>query len=358
MKDFFISYNKTDKTWAEWIAWILEEAGYSVIFQAWDFRPGKNFVLEMQRATNETHKTIILLSENYLNAIYTQPEWAAAFVDDPLGKKQKLIPIRVKECRPTGMLASLIYIDIVGLREHDAKLAILSGFGMRAKPENRPKFPSDTSSNSFLATVNATIPYPGHSKLLDQENVQDNLTINYELIPVENKSDLEKLHTFCEEIVGPHFASLEQWRDRYEKNPDTFFKILKIKRTKFEIKEELTGMFTIIPVNEIARTLLEQDQLNATTFTTEHIVSSGEEIAAVYISGVVGSTQRAKGYVISHLLNRLRQIHKKGINLIYTRPMTIDGLRLAKYYGFNPVKADLSQAEHIHKRNMLDGPLR
>jgi hypothetical protein len=26
MKDFFISYNSADKTWAEWIAWQLEEA--------------------------------------------------------------------------------------------------------------------------------------------------------------------------------------------------------------------------------------------------------------------------------------------------------------------------------------------
>ncbi len=43
-KDFFISYNGKDKDWAEWIAWQLEEAGYSVIIQVWDFRPGGNFV--------------------------------------------------------------------------------------------------------------------------------------------------------------------------------------------------------------------------------------------------------------------------------------------------------------------------
>ena len=48
MKDFFISYTKTDKAWAEWIAWTLEAAGYSTVIQAWDFRPGSNFVLEMQ----------------------------------------------------------------------------------------------------------------------------------------------------------------------------------------------------------------------------------------------------------------------------------------------------------------------
>ncbi len=32
-KDFFISYNGADQRWAEWIAWQLEEASYSVILQ-------------------------------------------------------------------------------------------------------------------------------------------------------------------------------------------------------------------------------------------------------------------------------------------------------------------------------------
>ena len=81
MKDFFISYTKADKAWAEWIAWTLEEAGLSVIIQAWDFRPGGNFVLDMQRAASETEKTIVVLSPAYLEAEYTQPEWAAAFAE-------------------------------------------------------------------------------------------------------------------------------------------------------------------------------------------------------------------------------------------------------------------------------------
>jgi TIR domain len=33
-KDFFISYNSADARWAEWIAWTLEQAGYSTILQA------------------------------------------------------------------------------------------------------------------------------------------------------------------------------------------------------------------------------------------------------------------------------------------------------------------------------------
>ena len=78
-RDFFISYNSQDRKWAKWIAWELEEAGYSVFIQAWDFLPGRNFVLDMQRAASQSRRTIVVLSEDYLNARFTQPEWATSF---------------------------------------------------------------------------------------------------------------------------------------------------------------------------------------------------------------------------------------------------------------------------------------
>jgi predicted ATPase len=56
---FFISYTSADRVWAEWIAWQLEEAGYQVKIQAWDFSPGGNFVVEMQKATVECERDVI-----------------------------------------------------------------------------------------------------------------------------------------------------------------------------------------------------------------------------------------------------------------------------------------------------------
>jgi hypothetical protein len=54
MPDFFISYNKADREWAEWIAGQLEEAGYITKIQAWDIRPGSDFIAEMDKAIIET----------------------------------------------------------------------------------------------------------------------------------------------------------------------------------------------------------------------------------------------------------------------------------------------------------------
>jgi tetratricopeptide (TPR) repeat protein len=172
MKDFFVSFNSADKAWAEWIAWTLEEAGYEVVYQHWDFRPGGNFVLEMQKAAEGTRKTLIVLSDDYLRADYTQAEWAAAFVDDPRGEKRKLIPLRVAPCSPGGLLATLIFKDLVGLTQEEAKQAILSAVADgRPKPAQAPAFPGSArhAAGSGPAPVfpGGTSPVREHESKVD-----------------------------------------------------------------------------------------------------------------------------------------------------------------------------------------------
>jgi hypothetical protein len=141
-KDFFVSYNRVDRTWAEWIAWQLEEAGYTTIIQAWDFRPGGNFVIEMQRAAEQARRTLAVLSPDYLQALYTQPEWAAAFAQDPTGEQGMLLPVRVRECELKGLLPQIVYIDLVGLDQEAAKQELIVGVKQgRAKPASAPNFP-------------------------------------------------------------------------------------------------------------------------------------------------------------------------------------------------------------------------
>jgi hypothetical protein len=151
----FISYNRADRDWAEWIAGAIGRGGYQPIIQAWDFRPGQNFVLRMRQATTEADTTIAVLSEAYLKAEFTQPEWAAAFAQDPTGEKRQLIPVRVVECALTGMLAPIIHIDLVGLSEQDAERALLDGLKPSGKPAQPPPFPGKQAEPSI-----STAPFP------------------------------------------------------------------------------------------------------------------------------------------------------------------------------------------------------
>jgi hypothetical protein len=142
MNDFFISYTSIDRTWAEWIAWQLEEAGYTTVLQAWDFRPGTTFVEAMNQAAATAERTIAVLSPDYLSSRFTRPEWEAAFAQDPTGEHGVLLPVRIREYSTKGLLPQVVYIDLVGLDEAAATETLLAGVRReRAKPKNVPAFP-------------------------------------------------------------------------------------------------------------------------------------------------------------------------------------------------------------------------
>ena len=80
LKDYFISRAGDDAPWAQWIAWQLEAAGYSVIVQDWDFGPGGNFISSMRDALDTARTTIAVYSPAYFASKYTEDEWTAALV--------------------------------------------------------------------------------------------------------------------------------------------------------------------------------------------------------------------------------------------------------------------------------------
>src|SRR5512132_2891833 len=143
-KDFFVSYSGADRAWAEWIAWVLEEDGYTVVLQAWDFRPGSNFVLEMLQAAAQVERTIAVFSPDFLASRFTAPEWAAAFARDPTGALGLLLPVRVREYEPKGLLPQIVYIDLLGLEDKHAGEPAFPGSAVpprRREILEEPRFP-------------------------------------------------------------------------------------------------------------------------------------------------------------------------------------------------------------------------
>lgn len=213
MKNFFISYNSADRAWAEWIAWVLEENGYSVIVQDWDFRPGGNFILDMQQATAEAERTVMVLSEAYLNAVYTQPEWAAAFKQDATSTERKLLPIRVGPCKPTGMLAPLVYVDFVGKTEAEAERLLLAALKERAKPDARPSFPETER------VTPATVPFPSADI---QTGTEDRLTprVQHLLNTLERSKFSSVKKRVLERRLGTLTAQYEALNKQYDQTLD------------------------------------------------------------------------------------------------------------------------------------------
>jgi tetratricopeptide (TPR) repeat protein len=175
-QDFFISYTAVNRSWAEWIAVQLEAAGYTTVLQAWDFRPGSDFVHEMQQATTLTGRTIAVLSPAYFGSGFSEAEWRTAFVKDPTGELGLLVPVRVQPCEPPGLLASRIYVDLVDTDEPTAKRLLLDGVGEAgARPTSAPfpggavrtkRFPGQGPAISNLPARNRH--FSGRSELLEE----------------------------------------------------------------------------------------------------------------------------------------------------------------------------------------------
>jgi tetratricopeptide (TPR) repeat protein len=147
LKDFFISYAPQDLQWAKWINEQLEMAGYKTIFPDRDFLPEKNVILEMDNATHA--KCIIaVLSPNYLTSQFTQPEWETVLHQDPTGAQGLLLPIRVLPCDVGGLLAPLIYVDLVGQEDlAKARKILLAGVDQTPKKLMSTALPSQIIPN-------------------------------------------------------------------------------------------------------------------------------------------------------------------------------------------------------------------
>jgi hypothetical protein len=145
--DFFVSYTPADVRWATWIAWQLEDAGYTTLIQAWDFVPGTQFMELMDHGLRTAKVVVAVLSHRYLTAEYCRMEWQTALRIDP----RMLVTVRIEDCPLGGLLASITYLDLVGVTaEADARAALLDklrhALDGRAKPSRDPGYPPEFSS--------------------------------------------------------------------------------------------------------------------------------------------------------------------------------------------------------------------
>src|SRR5215471_4098920 len=94
--DFFVSHAGADRAWAEWVAWQLTDAEYSVELDVWDWAAGGNFVTAMSDALDRCERVVALFSAAYFDrSRYTTEEWSSAIVRALGADGGRLVPVRV-----------------------------------------------------------------------------------------------------------------------------------------------------------------------------------------------------------------------------------------------------------------------
>lgn len=134
-RDIFVSFTAADRAWATWIAWVLEEESFSVVFQDWDFR--HNFVEEMHAAQKNTDRTLCVFSDAYFASKNATAEMWARFAEDP----KFIIPVKVSSVSDLGLLRPLIYADLENCTEEEARERLMKVVRGPTRPTRKPAFP-------------------------------------------------------------------------------------------------------------------------------------------------------------------------------------------------------------------------
>jgi len=143
--DFFISHAGADRAWAEWVAWQLMDAGYTVELDVWDWAAGRNFVTAISDALDRAGRVVALFSRAYFDRErYTTEEWTAALLHVPGMEQGRLVPVRVEEV-PAGQVPAvprpLVYCDVFGVGEEQARGVLLEAVAGPVRPGRAPAFP-------------------------------------------------------------------------------------------------------------------------------------------------------------------------------------------------------------------------
>ncbi|MGH4007489.1 MAG: FxSxx-COOH system tetratricopeptide repeat protein [Pseudonocardiaceae bacterium] len=139
--DFFISHAGRDQAWAEWVAWHLVEAGYTVELDCWDWATGENFVKRMHAAMEAANRVVALFSPAYFEDLrYTSEEWTSALVKGDEGE-HRLMPVQIEPCTVPRLVNSLVRVELFGVDEVEAARRLLAAVRGPVRPDGKPAFP-------------------------------------------------------------------------------------------------------------------------------------------------------------------------------------------------------------------------
>ncbi|HEU4426878.1 MAG TPA: TIR domain-containing protein, partial [Pilimelia sp.] len=146
--DLFISYAGPDRPWAEWAGWQLEQAGYAVELDVWDWAAGDNVVLRMNDALARAERVLVLCSPVYFErSRFTTDEWTAVMARRPdRDGRHRLVPVRVAPGDPPPILAPLVFRDVFDLGEQRARQELLAAVGGGRRPTGEPSFPGSAEA--------------------------------------------------------------------------------------------------------------------------------------------------------------------------------------------------------------------
>jgi hypothetical protein len=156
VSEFFISYTKSDRDWAFWIAAELKELGHTPHIHEWEIKDGDDIYAWMEAHHDAAEHVLCVVSDDYLKAPYSTLERNAALWQAAGKRPGFVLLVVVKQCRLPTLSDHMRRCDLFDVPEHAARLRFHEFMAKRAAPDTAA-FPG-----KVVAVSNIPIRVPKH----------------------------------------------------------------------------------------------------------------------------------------------------------------------------------------------------
>jgi len=161
--DVFISYSHADQDWVwSWLVPRLKAEGLAVCTDQESFDIGVTSLVNMENAVLASRHTLLVLTPAYVGSQWTLYEQILAQTQDPIGLRQRTLPVLREPCELPPRIAMLTYVDLhEGVNaEAQVRRLINAMRGSRALPDPQRVPAGRTPATAAAAAAPAATPAP------------------------------------------------------------------------------------------------------------------------------------------------------------------------------------------------------
>jgi rifampicin phosphotransferase len=145
-------------------------------------------------------------------------------------------------------------------------------------------------------------------------------------------ANVNDAHAFFVALLEHDPPSLKLMQSLHHRNPRT----IRIIYSEREVARSIVGLVILVPLTQRGMREIEDRQLTSTTTVNleRHVSKSWRRARGAYIGGVAGSTTAGRAWALSTCEFLLEH---SGVEVVYARPASKDGLRVMRASGFVPL---------------------
>ncbi|MEE2944233.1 MAG: hypothetical protein VX444_03580 [Pseudomonadota bacterium] len=172
------------------------------------------------------------------------------------------------------------------------------------------------------------------------DKLEERLADRY-LVELATEDDLSMIDSLSSQAFGLVASNLQQIRQLYEVNSDTFWKIVDRK------SDETVGYFCILWLTSEGERQIEKQIFNGPCPDPKALQTIARSGCPAYIGAVYARGARARGVALAALTVHLKVKRSKRL---YAKAATDDGIRVLKKYGFRLLSPGADQVGKYYVR--------